>query len=74
MRITKNNKLNKYVNEHLDHELKLVRASPVAAVDSELSLEERVIIYKYSEDGYESVNSSLLKSNGKVNTTYGELL
>ena len=74
MRIAPNNKLHKYVNEYLAHELKQVRSSPIASIDSILSIEERVLIYKYSEDGYESVNSTLLKSKGKINTDYGKLL
>ena len=63
-----------YVTTHLQSELKIVKNGPIALVESPLTLEERTLIYKYSEDGYETVNRSLRNSKGKNNTKFGNLL
>ncbi len=72
--MVKKSKLFKYVSSFLDREFAEVKISPIADVDSILSLEERTLIYKYSEDGYENLNISLRKSLGKNNTEFGRLL
>jgi hypothetical protein len=72
--MAKKSELIKYVASHLDRELAEVKISPIANVASILSLEERTLIYKYSEDGYESVNISLRKNQGKNQTEFGRLL
>jgi len=46
----KKSKLVKFVQEHLDHELNAVSFGAIGQVKSVLSLEERALIYKYSED------------------------
>jgi len=69
--MTKRSKLVKYVHEYLEFELKSVSIGLVA---SDLSMEERTLIYKYSEDGYESANRSLRKSSGQTHTEFGKFL
>ncbi len=72
--MAKRSELIKYVRSYLDRELTEVKISPIADVASVLSMEERTLIYKYSEDGYESVNISLRKNQGKNKTEFGRLL
>jgi hypothetical protein len=72
--MAKQSKLVKYVEDYLGYELNAISSGPIAQVKSVLSLAERALIYKYSADGYESVNEALRKSRGKDNTTFGELL
>jgi len=64
----------KYVHEHLSHELRLVSANNDSSFETNLSLEEQTLIYKYSEDGYEGVNNSLRVSMGKTHTQLGKFL
>jgi len=72
--MAKQSKLVKYVSDNLGYELNVVSAGPIAQVESVLSLAEKVLVYKYSEDGYDSTNSALRDSDGKENTEFGELL
>jgi hypothetical protein len=72
--MAKKGKLVKYVSSYLDREFLTVNTGPIADLVSVLSLEERTLIYKYFEDGYEGVNSILRKSLGKNNTEFGRLL
>jgi len=67
-------KLVKFVHEYLENEFQAVSAGHAASVVSDLSLEERALIYKYSEDGYEGVNRSLRESLGKTQTELGKFL
>jgi len=63
-----------YVATHLQRELKIVRGGPIALIESALTIEERTLIYKYSEDGYESLNNRLRYSGGNNNSKFGNLL
>jgi hypothetical protein len=72
--MTKKSKLVKYVHEHLPNEFRAVGTGTVGSAESGLSLEERTLIYKYSEDGYEGVNRSLRNSSGQTHTQLGELV
>jgi hypothetical protein len=63
-----------YVNNNYSKELNEVKNSPIAKVDSNLSLEERTLIYKYTEDGFEYLNEILRLSGGKKTTEFGKLL
>jgi hypothetical protein len=72
--MTKKSKLAKYVHEYLESELRSVSTGPVSLVESDLSIEERTLIYKYSEDGYEGANWSLRKSLGQTHTQFGKFL
>ena len=67
-------KLAKYVHEYLEFELRSVSTGPVSLAASDLSMEERTLIYKYSEDGYEIANRSLRKSLGQTHTQFGKFL
>lgn len=72
--MAKKNKINEYVNSYLTKELEEVKNSPIGNAASILSIEERTLIYKYTEDGYSAVNETLRKSNGSLNGEYGTLL
>ncbi|WP_437922395.1 ADP-ribosyltransferase [Sphingobacterium sp. LRF_L2] len=53
--------LQKYVSLYLSKELKEVSSSHRNNEHQELDVYEKTIIYKYTEDGYESVNNALRK-------------
>jgi hypothetical protein len=72
--MAKGNKLAKYVNSYLQKELAELKISPIANAASTLTLEERTLIYKYSEDGYEDVNRLLRNSKGKDKTEFAVFL
>ena len=72
--MAKQSKLVKYVRSNLDRELAEVKLGPISDIESPLNLEERTLIYKYSEDGYEGVNTILRNSEGGNNTEFGILL
>lgn len=67
-------KLQKYVSVNCPRELNEVRNSAIADVDSKLSIEERTLIYKYTEDGYENLNENLRISEGREISEFGRLL
>lgn len=67
-------KAKKYCEKHLTAELAIVSQEPRLSAHEELSLYDKAIIYKYSEDGYESLNESLRGSKGKRKGEYCELL
>lgn len=54
--------LEEYVNEYLEKEITIVERFNHAYPF--LSLYEKAIIYKYTEDGYENLNELLRNSNG----------
>jgi len=68
------NALEKYVGDYLSRELNEVRNSPNASVEDKLSLEERVVIYKYTEDGYQQLNEDLRDKNGQNDGAFGRFL
>ena len=55
------NVIQKYVDKHLSKELMEVKTSHRANEYPELNIYEKTIIYKYTEDGYETLNSALRK-------------
>lgn len=63
-----------YARQHLAKEVTEIRKSRRIEEHLELTLYEKAFIYKYSEDGYEGVNEILRKSQGRINTEFGELL
>jgi len=67
-------RLIEYVNRNCERELNEVRNSPIAELDSNLTVEERTLIYKYTEDGFEYLNETLRLSAGKQYTEFGEFL
>jgi hypothetical protein len=70
----KKSELVRYVQEYLGQELRAVSSRTVELAQSILSLEEGALIYKYSEDGYEAVNSALRNSSGETQTQMGKFL
>jgi hypothetical protein len=74
MKIKPNTRLFKYVIHNLSRELEEVKTSEIVYVKSDLSLEERTLIYKYTEDGYEQLNERLRVSKGKDISEFGKLL
>lgn len=57
-------KLEKYAQTRLKTELEIIRRSPISNLLPELSLEEKAIIYKYTDNGH-FVNETLRESKGK---------
>lgn len=54
----------KYVETHLLHELKIVQNSHRQSLLTELNIYEKSVIYKYTSDGYEDLNSRLREGLG----------
>lgn len=63
-----------YACEYLVNEIRAIENSPRIDKNTALSIYEKAIIYKYSEDGYEGLNDILRTSNGKTVTEFGKLL
>lgn len=59
------NKVKRYVEKYLSKEKHDITYIPVSNSQSGLSLDERTLIYKYTEDGYENVNE-LYSRTGKA--------
>lgn len=66
-------KLITFANKKLKNEIKIVKRD-FNSVFPTLSVEEKAVIYWYSESGYEIVNSLLRTSKGKDISPLGELL
>lgn len=65
--------LEKYVHARLEDELKKTRRY-FANFLPKLSAEEKAIIFKYTDDGYESLNEMLRDSKGTKISKFGEYL
>lgn len=63
-----------YAKKHLENELKIINNSDRKIIIPELTIFEKAIIYKYSEDGYQDLNESLRVSKGKHIPTFGAIL
>jgi hypothetical protein len=63
-----------YANIHLVNELKIIENSDRKIILPELTIFEKAIIYKYSEDGYQDLNEKLRISNGANIPIFGKLL
>ena len=61
--------LAEYANEYLEKEIRIVER--FNDVYSFLTVHEKAIIYKYTEDGYESLNEQLRISNGLNISEFG---
>jgi hypothetical protein len=61
--------LEEYANEYLEREIKIVER--FNAQYPFLSIYEKAIIYKYTDDGFESLNEQLRKSNGENISEFG---
>jgi len=65
-------KLEEYVRNYCSREL--IEARKKSATIGYLSSEEHALIYKYTEDGYESVNEKLRLSDGRDYSDFGKFL
>ena len=63
-----------YANKYLENELKIIENSERKIVLPELTIFEKAIIYKYSDDGYQDLNENLRINNGANMPIYGKLL
>jgi len=66
--------IEKYVKEYLTTELNEFRRSPFLNNYPELSIFEKTIIYKYTEDGFRTLNTALRENKGKYLSKYGHFL
>ncbi len=65
----------KYAKKHLSHEIQLIESSDERMNTlPELTVYEKAIIFKYSEDGYLDLNERLRKSEGEDISEFGILL
>ncbi len=65
--------LEEYVQSQLENELKIVHRSFAQSL-TKISAEEKAIIFKYTDDGYDSLNEKLRDSKGTKISEYGEHL
>ena len=63
-----------YANKYLENELRIIEGSNRKIVLPELTIFEKAIIYKYSEDGYQDLNEALRISKGANIPIFGKLL
>ena len=63
-----------YVEKNLSAELREIERSARNSRVSELNKYEKALIYKYSDDGFDQVNTELRKKKGKNETQFGLLL
>lgn len=63
-----------YSKLHLENEVAEIQNSGRINEFPQLSVYEKSLIYKYSDDGYKAVNKSLRIHKGKSNTEFGMLL
>jgi hypothetical protein len=67
--------IEKYATKHLSREIQLIESSEERMnALPELTVYEKAIIFKYSEDGYEDLNEKLRQSEGKDISNFGILL
>lgn len=67
--------IEEYAKKHLSREIQLIESSEERLnALPELTVYEKAIIFKYSEDGYEDLNEKLRLSEGKDISAFGILL
>lgn len=66
--------LEKYSNKNLKSEISEIQTSNRNSELNQLTIYEKAIIYKYSNDGFESLNEILRKSKGKKINALGNYL
>jgi len=64
----------KYSKKYLKNEINEIQRRKAYKEISVLTIYEEAIIYKYSNDGFESLNENLRKTNGKNDSEFGKLL
>lgn len=67
-------KAEQYAEQYLSREIEEIRRSNRDLELPELTVYEKAIIYKYSEDGYEEVNELLRTSKGQTSSEFSVLL
>ena len=67
-------KAEKYSKRYLTDEIKEIERSERNNETSILTVYEKAVVYKYSNDGFDSLNEDLRKTNGKNNSEFGKLL
>lgn len=65
------NKAERYAKDYLQQEIREIEISERNNELPQLSLYEKAVIYKYSEDGYEGVNELLRTYKGSKSTNFG---
>jgi ADP-ribosyltransferase exoenzyme len=68
------NQLNQYAHQNFQESLEIVRSSERANVLNMLTLEEKTIIYEYTDWEYLTVNSSLRESKGTIVSEFAQYL
>ena len=58
---------------HLEEDIRSIKMSPINDYD-DLIIEERALIYRYSEGGYQDLNEQLTKHHSKNKSNYARLL
>ena len=66
--------IEEYASSFLEEEIRIIENSFRMDVISELSVFEKAIIYKYSDNGYEDLNERLRKSKGENMPLFAKLL
>ena len=64
----------KYVRKHLQKELAEVQSSAIAKVQNGLDIYEKVLIYFYTGEGYQSINNEIRNSKKNNLSKIGSLL
>jgi hypothetical protein len=67
-------KVEKYAKTYLPREIREIENSGRNSETHELTIFEKAVIYKYSNDGFEALNEQLRESKGKIYTEFGKLL
>lgn len=63
-----------YAQLHLQNEIAAIQQTNDRHADIDLTIYEKALIYKYTNDGYAETNKILRQSQGKTFTEYAELL
>lgn len=68
------NTAEKYSKKYLNNEINEIERSERNSEILSLTIYEKAIIFKYSNDGFEYLNESLRKTNGENDSEFGKLL
>ena len=62
-----------YAKTYLENEIRIIENSHRNDISPELTVFEKAIVYKYTEDGYESLNETLRKNKILEVSEFGKL-
>lgn len=68
------NRAEKYAKTHLSKELAEIQRSERNEQTPGLTIYEKAVIYKYSNDGYEALNENLRRNKGRNENKFGKIL